>query len=558
MRAQSGGVLIVGAGPTGLTLAVELQRRGVPHRLIDRAPELHGQSRATDIQARTLELFHNIGVLDEVLAAGVSRKAGTIYANGRTLVRIEYADADTPFNFALGLVQHETQRILSSHHEQLGGQLEWGVRLTQLRQRGDCVTATLLDANGDLQEQDFDYVIGCDGVHSVVRRSLGIPFEGSTFEEDFFIVDVELESELPNDEITIVATAAGMAIVLPIGANGLMRVLGDLDPGFEDELDDATCTKLLRARLGEDLRIINYGWRSEFRINTRMVAEYRRDRVLLCGDAAHVHSPVTGHGMNCGIQDAYNLGWKLALVMQGHARAELLDSYHAERVPIARALLAETDIQTTVLMSRNRTIHGALVAVGQLAFSLSPLHRRFLASSIELSVSYPGSPIVSERRGSLLGSRLTPSSDSEQASVSDHYVFSAGPGPGERAPDHALGERSLFEIMRGVEHNLLLFDGRAPTEEGYENLADIAERVEQRWPGLIRPHVVVPRTDTPPTLRWTKSMIFDEDQSLHRRYGSLSESAYLIRPDGYVGFRSQPAQFSGIEDYMVRLLGQAN
>jgi len=553
MKKSSDGVLIVGAGPTGLALAIELQRRGISHRLIERDVERHQQSRATDIQPRTLEVFQDMGVVDAFLAAGQRRTSASIRPDGRLLVRIVYADADTPFNFALGLVQHETQRLLEDRLEALGGRVERGVRLAHLHQTRDSVSTTLLYADQRWEELSFRWAIGCDGARSMVRRSMGIPFDGSTFEESFFLADIDLGSEFADDEVVLISSPRGMAVVLPLGP-GRLRVIGDLDPGFEDALDDATCVALIQGRLGDDVKITNVGWRSTFSINTRMVSQYRKGRVLLCGDAAHIHSPITGHGMNCGIQDAYNLGWKLALVEGGQAHEQLVDSYHAERHPIAKTLLAETDIQTSLMLSRNRIAHGAMAALGQLAFSLDALHRRFLATCVELDVAYAGSPIVGELRGSLFTSPLLRNSEFEGPSVADHRSFSAGPGPGVRAPDLTLGHTSVFELLSGVEHTLLLFDGLAVTEDGYVTLTDIANTVTATWTKLIRVHVVVLGDAKPAGLQWSGSSIFDPEGALHRRYGATAECLYLIRPDGYVGFRSQPAELAAVEHYMSRLL----
>lgn len=546
-------VLIVGAGPTGLTLAIELERRGVPYRIIERDLERHEQSRATDIQARTLEIFHDLEVIDQALANGQRRVGATIRADGRLLARLEFGEADTPYACALGLAQHETQRILEDRLIELGGRVERGVRVADLQQTADEVTATLLYADQRWDEQRFAWVVGCDGARSAVRRSLNVSFAGSTFAESYFLVDVDLASPWPTDELLLVATAHGLGVIGPMG-RGRVRVMGDLDPEFAGELDDGVCDELIRGRLGQDVAIAGLGWRATFRVHTRMVERYRDGRVFLCGDAAHIHSPITGHGMNTGIQDAYNLGWKLALVEQGEAAASLLDSYQAERHPIAAALLAKTDFQTRMLSSRNRVVHGALAALGQLAFRLDAAQQRILSSAVELDVTYPDSPIVDEQRGSVFSASFMRHPDDEEPSFADYRSFSAGPKPGERAPDLSFGDVRVFDLIRGIHHNLILFDGLALTDGGYNNLADIAREAEARWPTLIRVHVIVLGSQLPASLDWVGSRVLDPDQQLHRRYGATAECLYLIRPDGYVGFRAQPATFAGIERYMTRLL----
>jgi hypothetical protein len=295
-----------------------------------------------------------------------------------------------------------------------------------------------------------------------------------------------------------------------------------------------------------------------FRIHTRMVDAFRIGSVFLAGDAAHIHSPAGGHGMNTGIQDAYNLAWKLALVARGRARPSLLDSYHAERHPIAKGILSETDRQTRMVLWQNPLAQDAVTQLFALISKIAPLRQRAVTDALEVSFNYRQSPIVAEHRSCLFDARLLRTNATESASVGDWLDFQTAPQPGDHAPDVVLSAEAargaaastLFELLRGPAHTLLLFDGRAATEEGYASLSRIARRVEERWGKLVRVHVVVPSGERPHALDESASVLLDTNGALHARYGAGAESLYLVRPDGYVAFRSQPAEESALMAYM--------
>lgn len=543
-------VLIAGAGPSGLTLASELHRYGVSCRLIDPQLYRHSESRATDVQSRTLEVFQSMGVVDQFLAQGVKVSAFDIYTSGRLMAHIPCTDIDTPFNFVIGLSQSKTERILEAHLEQLGGAVERGVSLTSLQQDENGVTVGLTHTDNRIEQQRFDWVIGCDGAHSAVRRSLGLTLVGTTFGQHFFLADVELTWDVPNAHKSLFVSDHGMLAVLPIP--GMMRVFGDLDLNEEPEINRDWLNAALHKRTQRWLNIQAIGWTSRFRVHTRMAERYRIGRVFLAGDAAHIHSPVGGQGMNTSIQDAHNLAWKLALVCQEAAQPDLLDSYEAERRPIARAVLADTDLQTQVAIWRNAHGQHALMRLVGLGTKLSPIRRRFVASELEIAVHYRKSPAVAEYRGTLLGKSLFHNPESEAASLLDMHRFANAPHAGDRAPDVLLSDgRTLFELLgRTTSHVLLLFDGTSPTAAGYDNLIEIAKQVRKRWRNQIQVYGVVlaptaPRKETEPG-----SVLLDPEKHLHTRYGAVAECLYLIRPDGYIGFRSQPADQEVLLNYL--------
>jgi hypothetical protein len=310
-----------------------------------------------------------------------------------------------------------------------------------------------------------------------------------------------------------------------------------------------------------------------FRIHHRRTDRYRAERAFIAGDAAHIHSPVGGQGMNTGIQDAYNLAWKLALVHRGDAPDALLDSYETERRGVAKALLATTDAATRGMERMSGLRHPLAVGLRNqlmsLVTSLSFVRSRALASASMLEINYRDSPIVRQDRSSVWQAQLLSSPASEQPGLGDWAAFGEGPAPGDRAPDAPIVPASpgpdggsapkpparehLFDILRGTRHTLLLFDGAAATEEGYRNLERIGQRVRERRGSLIEVHVVVPLAAPPAALRWDGSVICDGESALHRRYGARSECLYLVRPDGYVAYRCQPADGDRLEAYLATI-----
>lgn len=559
MTTETPQVLIVGAGPTGLTLAIELQRRGVPFRLIERQTERHQQSRATDIQARTLEVFYDMGVVDAIVEAGIKRETVSIYANGERALHIRIDGVDTPYCYTIGLGQQFTEEILEARLIELGGQVERGVRLGYLIQPGDRAVATLLHADHTWEDRAFDYVVGCDGAHSVVRHAMGFQFSGSTFEQTFFLADLTARSGLDPTDTAVYGSEHGLLVALPIpGEPGRIRIFGDMNPDEAHEDPDLEALNaMVDARTFGAADLCNLGWHALFRVHSRQVSDYRKRRALLCGDAAHVNSPAGGHGMNLGIQDAYNLGWKLALVARGAADESLLDSYTRERHPIGQAILTETDLETRAVLWRQPFAHKAMGLMLQAASALPAVRRQMLATQLELEPGYADSPIVGEHRASIMDATLVLESSSEQPSLQSHRHFSDGPAPGDRAPDVSIGAGGmLFSVMATPGHTLLLFDGASKTDAGYATLDRIASRIERTLGPHIDTHVVVMGEERPPAMTWRGSVLFDAERALHDRYGADTECLYLIRPDGYVGFRSQPVDEDALFEHLGRIFTQ--
>lgn len=351
--------------------------------------------------------------------------------------------------------------------------------------------------------------------------------------------------------------------VLPLPQGRHYLILPLLKPASEDDQTSVSfeeITALLAARGLSNVRLVEPFWVTKFRIHRRIVPSFRVGRTFLCGDAAHIHSPVGGQGMNLGIQDAFNLAWKLALVLRGTGRPILLDSYHLERHPIAEATLSATDLATKTITLRNPVAQALRNQIAVFLSSLDVVQHRLSESVAGIVWNYRRSPIVAEHRTDLVGVLLRDNARSENPGLGGWRDFGAAPSAGDRAPDGAVSRPGaetgarLYEALRTPRHTLLLFDGRAATAAGYRTLAEIGRVVQSRYGDLMAVHIVVPASVPPTALQWNGSVLLDADGELHHRYGAGSECLYLIRPDGYVGYRSQPADKDRLLGYLERIL----
>ncbi len=551
--------LVVGAGPVGLAMASELARHGLSCRIIDQGEGPSVWSKAQVLHARTLECFQDMGLVDAVIARGRQIGGARIMTPAlERIARVELGGIDSPYPYLLSLSQRETELVLAEHIERAHGvRIERKVKLGGFTQDDSGVVATLEHADGWVEEVRVPYLLGCDGAHSTVRKTLNLPFEGSTYDARLIQADVrvDLPVAVHDDELAIFLGPKGMLGFFPLPGDKRFRLLTFLDPGDDRPVALLTFQALLAERGPAGASLGDPAWMIDFRIHCRLVPHYRVGRAFLAGDAAHIHSPAGGQGMNMGIQDAYNLAWKIALVARGVAKDTLLDSYEAERRPVAEATLRSTDTGT-------RAFQAALAMKNPLAIGLRNHFMSFVTSLgfvkeragrtvSQIEVGYPKSPIVGQDQASLWNVRIA--GTDERPGLSDWIHFGDGPAPGARVPDMPVGEGTLFQLLRGTEHTLLCFDGAAATDSGYEKLARIVTMARERLGERVRAYVIVPGTELPAALPANVPVLFDADGELHRRFGSRSECIYVVRPDGYVGYRSQPADEQGFAAWLDRV-----
>jgi 2-polyprenyl-6-methoxyphenol hydroxylase-like FAD-dependent oxidoreductase len=495
-------VLVVGAGPTGLTLACDLARRGVAVRIIDRAQEFPGGSRGKGLSPRSLEVLDDLAAIDRVLASGVTHMPHRKYRGAEVTAEIDpeagrAPTPDIPYPTGLMIPQWRVEQILRERLADLGVAVELGTGLRGFSQHTDGVTATI----GEAQIQ-ARYLAGCDGGHSTVRKSLGLSLRGRTPDVQLMAVgDVEVDG-LGRDAWHQWFTGDGAIMLCPLPGTNAFQVQASHELDQDGSPLEPTLERFQQTfdRIAgvPGVRLHSLGWRSSYRVNVRMVDQLRVGRVFLAGDAAHVHPIAGGLGMNSGIQDAYNLGWKMGLVLAGHATPSLLDTYEEERLPIASWLLDITSERLSAVLDAIKEKGGGVDAAA------SP-------ELTQLTLRYPWS-------------RLSRHAASR----------SAGPQPGDRAPDAPLldvvtgSPIRLFDLFRGPHFTLLGIGERCS-----------AAMFGNAGTGILKPCLIGPEG------------LLDDDGHAARVYGT--DALILIRPDGYIGLVADPAETEKVAEYLHSL-----
>lgn len=512
-------VLVVGAGPTGLTLALELAAHGLRCRVVDRATDRVHESRALAIQPRTLEVLARDGVARDLVARGNPALLLQVHL-GRRTVPVRLFDAgleDTAYPFLLFLAQAETERILGERLGRLGIAVERGVELTALATGAAAVTCVLRTGDGVERTERARYVVGCDGVRSTVRRSAGIAFRGAAYAPTFVLADAEADG-LGAGSAHVFVSARGVLFFFPIGLPATWRLIAMRPRGHVFPAGGPVTLGELQGLVDAftpGVRLRDPVWSTNFRLHLRHASTYRAGRVLLAGDAAHVHSPAGAQGMNTGIQDAVNLGWKLALVASGRAPERLLDTYGSEREPVGRAVLRLTDRAFTVATSdaaplrfaRSRLAPVLVPAALRLTRRLSAPRAAAFRTVAELSVGYRRSPLSVEAPG----------------------APRAGPRAGDRLPDAPLDGGTLHGLLGAAGFHVLLC--------GPPDAWPAGETAGLTGEGLHVHRLVPGRTECA--------------QALARLGIRGGPAVVLVRPDGHIGYRGG-RDLSGVYRYLSR------
>ena len=502
-------VLIIGAGPTGLTAANVLAQQGVKVRIVERDAGPIRESRALIVQGRSLELFDKLGLAAAAVRQGQPMDGVFIMVNGKSSGHIPIGGHEnkTPYPLPLVLEQSKTQKLLLDGLAQRGVQVAWRTAFVGLAQDENGVTATLRRADGGEETVRSRYVIGADGAGSKVRGSVGLHLEGSTYPQSFFLADVDLDWLLGHDKLFLNITREHFFAFFPMYGGKRFRIIGSVTSALsqKDKLSLGEVEALLRGG-GVDAVLSDARWITVYRVHKRMAGRFRAGRVFLAGDAGHVHSPAGGQGMNTGIGDAFNLAWKLAAVVKGEAQPDLLESYEEERLPVAERVLRVTDRNFDIEASTNPFMQRFRLVLAPLAakvLSNVPGGKTFLFNYLsQLDIHYRGSPAVGEHlaEGNVKVARA-----------------------GDRAPYgfvEADGARvSLFDLFRGTGFQVLLFEGSQPQPN--------FDRLCRDFLAAAEPFRV---TLEPLTVRAGNA-------ALEAAYDVNTPTAFLVRPDGHLGYR---------------------
>lgn len=403
-------VLIIGAGPTGLALACQLIRHNIDFVIIDKKETTTPYSKAIGVQARTLEIYEQIGLADKLIANGTIADAARMIVGGKVRGEISFTDIGkgmSPFPFFLIVEQGVHERILYDFIEAHGTHVRWQIELDSLSQDDAGVTATIKDSAGEPETINAKYLVGCDGATSLVRHTLGLEFGGGTFERLFYVADVQIDWDFRHGAFYVCLAKTNVTAFFPMrgGAENKYRIVGTFPEGLDKDEGDILYEEVERQIIDDtelDLDISDVNWFSVYKVHSRSVNKFSNGRCFLAGDSAHIHTPAGAQGMNTGIQDGYNLAWKLAAVLKGNASATLLETYDEERVPNAKRLLETTD--RFFLLGASKNIFASFVRtrvapyIANFVFQIEVFKRRIFPLVSQIGINYRDSSL-SENRG---------------------------------------------------------------------------------------------------------------------------------------------------------------
>ena len=515
-------VLVVGAGPTGMVLANELLRRRVPCRMIDKRPGPTETSRSFTLHAKTMEMFEHMGLAHRFLQDGLKSRGFLFNFKGKDVQQaLDFTGLDSDYPYILIYNQNETEQRLREHLDATYAFLpEWGVELTAFAETGDGCSATLQSSTGEKQVVNPRWIAGCDGIHSFVREAAGLDFTGENYEGMVMqMMDVDYQGFQGADDWIHYYMSKDSFLLLTKLSSGRHRVLiSDMGEADDPNLTRRQAFQRLVDGHVSGTELAEPDWATKWELWRRITSSYGKGSVFLAGDAAHVHSPSGGQGMNVGMQDAFNLGWKLAMVEQGHARRELLDTYTPERKPIGAQVIAGTHAMHDIIMAHGHGMDDRLQLTRREGW-------HFDTVNLISGLSYTYRDVINVPEG------LKPL---------------PGPACGDRVKNVTLSaNHRLFDLTRTGRLSLVIVEKAGATDD---QVVTLYRRISERYGHVIRSMIMSNRHFE--GLR-NAEMTTDAGGEFAESYGKIGiGQLLLIRPDGYIAFRSHYDEAERLFDYL--------
>lgn len=515
-------VIIVGAGPTGLALACQLTRYQVDFVISDKSEGVTPYSKALGVHARTLEIYEQLDLAQKALEQGTIAGKVRMLERGEVLGQVELSNIGkglSAYPFMLVLEQSRNEQLMYDWLKSYGRDVLWQTELEIFSQDDATVTAHVKSDGNESQTIEGKYLVGCDGPRSAVRHALGLGFEGSTFERLFYVADVQIDWEFTHDGLTVCLAPHGVVAFFPMPGEKRWRIVGAFPEGHEKDEREILYEEIeaqIKKEAQVELDITRVDWFSTYKVHTRHVDRFSAGRCFVAGDAAHIHTPAGGQGMNTGIQDAYNLAWKLALVLKHSANAQILDSYNEERLPNAKRLTATTDRMFNLAAGKDWFV--ALIRttifppMAKYILSIEAVRKKFFILISQIGISY---------RDSSLSMHEVSTHDGDR-----EFQVKAG----DRMPYFVVDGKSIYDQLRAPKFHLLTFSG-VETSEGQSELSEI----EDWYARLIDRHVI--------QLEAHVMEIFGKEKPFN----------VLLRPDNYIGFISSDMSVQPLSNYFRQL-----
>jgi len=500
-------ILIIGAGPVGLTMANQCSRYGMSFRIIEKRAKPSKESRALAIHTRTLELLHFLDLGPTFAKKGLPIKKFSIFINNKKEVEIPTNRLESPYSYVLSLDQSDTERILENNLNKKGIRVERKKELISLRENTKGIKAILKSSKGKKEILSPRFVIACDGAHSTVRKQLHLNFEGSQYQTRLILADLDIDwPGKPRKDFQAYMDKNGTCAFIPLRHRGRYRFIATVSKNFNKPTLESI-KKIVQSKNIQGIKLSNPIWITPFKIHHRIIPSLRKGNIFLLGDAAHIHSPLGGQGMNIGMQETGNLAWKLKLVLDRSVSENLLDTFNEERYPIIKTIIRTTDISTKIFFSKNVLLEKLKKIAFSIIDSSKMLKKKINKMLSGVIINYTSSSIVSE-----------------------NWKTKGGISAGERALPTSLPLKKshfqLFDLLKSEKHTLLIFTPNSNT----------IKKFTKHFSKLS-----------------TIYNITKISKELTKKYGILKEGIYIIRPDGYVGFRSDFIDEKGCEHYFKTL-----